>query len=306
MLAVASLLAVRDVSMTAPLSDRSRDRRIEDPTNLWIIHPAARLLLPWFIARRISANAVSVGGLALGGLAALAYSQWHDWRFALIGLGLSVGWLIADGLDGMIARATGTASPLGRTLDGLCDHGVFALIYVALALSIGTAEGWALGAAAGAAHAVQSNLYESERARFHRRIGGVAAAASPAPSGNPLVGLYDHVAGTLDRFAGRFDAVLAGQRDPARLSADYALAAGPPMRLLSAMSANVRVGALFLACLAGDPRWFWWFELGPLTAILVIGLLWHRKAEARLIRERGPDTPFERVAAARLNNKDMP
>jgi CDP-diacylglycerol--serine O-phosphatidyltransferase len=128
-----------------------------------------------------------------------------------LGLALSIAWLVADGLDGMVARATGTASPLGRVLDGLCDHGVFTLIYVVLACSIGTAACWALTLAAGAAHAVQSNLYESERARFHRRCNGVAAATRPAPSGNPLVRLYDHVAATLERFAGRFDAVLAGQ-----------------------------------------------------------------------------------------------
>src|SRR4051812_1460321 len=53
-------------SMIADAPDGSRDRRIEDPTNLWIIHPAARALLPWFVSRGISANAVSVAGLCLG------------------------------------------------------------------------------------------------------------------------------------------------------------------------------------------------------------------------------------------------
>src|SRR3954453_23971950 len=130
--------------MTPLAPDGSRDRRIEDPTNLWIIHPVGRRLLPWFVARGISANAVSVAGLLLGVLAALAYAHWSAWPFALAGLLLSIAWLIADGLDGMIARATGTASPLGRALDGLCDHGVFILIYVVLALSIGTVEGWVL------------------------------------------------------------------------------------------------------------------------------------------------------------------
>ncbi|WP_010219359.1 CDP-alcohol phosphatidyltransferase family protein [Sphingomonas sp. PAMC 26621] len=168
--------------MTAPTPDRSRDRRIEDPTNLWIIHPAAHLLLPWFIARGISANAVSLSGLAVGGLAALAYAHWQSWAFVMLGLLLSIAWLVADGLDGMVARATGTSSPLGRVLDGLCDHGVFTLIYVVLACSIGTAAVWALTLAAGAAHAVQSNLYESERARFHRRCMGVAVATRPTPS----------------------------------------------------------------------------------------------------------------------------
>src|SRR3954451_20643031 len=162
--------------------DRSRDRRIEDPTNLWIIHPAAHWLLPWFLERGISANAVSLGGLCLGALAALSFANWHVWPFAWIGLLLSMAWLVADGLDGMIARATGTASALGRFLDGICDYGVFLLLYLALA---GATGAWALALAAGAIHAIQSTLYEGERVRFHRRIRG--EAAEPAvPSRNLL------------------------------------------------------------------------------------------------------------------------
>jgi hypothetical protein len=268
--------------MTLAIPDLSRDRRIEDPTNLWIIHPAARRLLPWFLERGISANAVSLAGLALGAAAALAYAQWKIWPFAVAGLLLSVGWLIADGLDGMIARATGTASPLGRVLDGLCDHGVFILIYVSLALSIGTLEGWALAVAAGIAHMVQSNLYESERARFHRRCKAVAMIARPAPSRNPLVQLYDYVGGMLDRVAARFDDALGQHHAPSDLAATYGVLAVRPMRLMSLLSANVRVYAIFLACFFGNPRLFWWFELVPLNIILIFGLLQHRMVENRL------------------------
>lgn len=276
--------------MTLTIPDMSRDRRIEDPTNLWIIHPAARFLLPWFIARGISANAVSLAGLALGTLAALAYTQWEMWPFALVGLLLSVGWLVADGLDGMIARATGTASPLGRVLDGLCDHGVFILIYVSLALSIGTLEGWALAVAAGIAHMVQSNMYESERARFHRRRNAVAMIASPAPSRNPLVRLYDLCWGLLDRVAARFDHVLGQHHAPSEFGARYVAQAVGPMRLMSLLSANVRVYAIFLACLFANPRLFWWFELIPLNVILIFGLFQHRIVENRL--SAVPADPF--------------
>ena len=96
--------------MTVPPPDGSRDRRIEDPSNLWLIHPAGRALLPYALASRISANTVSVCGLLLGAAAAACYAQWDHWAFAFVGLLFSMGWLIADGLDGMVARATGTAS----------------------------------------------------------------------------------------------------------------------------------------------------------------------------------------------------
>ena len=190
--------------MTVPPPDGSRDRRIEDPSNLWLIHPTGRLLLPWAIRRGVSANAVSVAGLALGAAAALSYAQFDRPFFELLGLVLSIGWLIADGLDGMVARATGTSSALGRMLDGLCDHGVFALIYVSLAFTVGTVEGWVLATAAGIAHAVQSSLYEGERTRFHRRIKGVARMAVPTAAGNALVRFYDWFAGVPDRMAGAF------------------------------------------------------------------------------------------------------
>jgi phosphatidylglycerophosphate synthase len=268
--------------MTLAIPDLSRDRRIEDPTNLWIIHPAARRLLPWFLKRGISANAVSLAGLALGTAAAIAYAQWKIWPFALGGLLLSVGWLVADGLDGMIARATGTASPLGRVLDGLCDHGVFILIYVSLALSIGTVEGWALAVAAGVAHMVQSNMYESERARFHRRCKADAAIARPTPSRNPLVQLYDYGWGMLDRVVSRFDDALGRHPAPCDLAATYGALAAGPMRLMSLLSANVRVYAIFLACVFGNPRLFWWFEIVPLNIILILGLFQHRAVENRL------------------------
>ena len=273
--------------MTPPPPDQSRDRRIEDPTNLWVIHPAGRMLLPWFIARGISANAVSVGGLTLGVLAALAFGRWEHWPFVVAGSVLSVGWLIADGLDGMIARATGTASPLGRALDGLCDHGVFILIYLVLAWSIGTLEGWLFAIAAGVAHALQSNLYEGERTRFHRRCKGLASAPTHL-SRNPLVRFYDRIAGTIDRFARPFDEALRSRSDSTRLAVIYGEEAARPMRLMRLLTANTRIAAIFLACLAGDPRLFWWFEIGPLTLILIIGLVWHRSVEARLACSASP------------------
>lgn len=274
--------------MTVPPPDGSRDRRIEDPSNLWLIHPAGRALLPFAVARGISANSVSVAGLCLGVGAALAYARWDHWAVALVGLLLSIGWLIADGLDGMVARATGTASPLGRMLDGLVDHGVFVMIYVSLALTIGKTEGWVLAFGAGAAHAVQSSLYEGERARFHRRVRGIAIAAPAAPTGNPLVRLYDAVSTSIDRVAMPFEHALAQAKDPAALGRDYGDHAAAPLRLMALLTANVRVLAIFVACFVGNPRIFWWFEIVPLTIVTIIGLVWHRRAERAFLRTTMP------------------
>lgn len=269
--------------MTVAPPDGSRDRRIEDPTNLRVIHPAARALLPPTLSLGISANVVSCAGLVLGIGAAACYYHWTNPAAVLLGFALSVGWLIADGLDGMVARATHTASALGRFLDGSVDHVVFIMIYVAMATEIGTGEGWALALTAGAAHIAQSSLYEGERARFHRRARGVALADAPAATGNALVRAYDWLAGMPDRLGLRFERALADAADPVALGRAYAGRAVPAMRVQALLSANVRVVLIALACLAGNPRIFWWAEIVPLSAAALIGLFWHRRIERALV-----------------------
>lgn len=268
-----------------PAPDGSRDRRVEDPTNLYVVHLSGRALLPLALRTGISANLVSLLGLALGAGGAAALFRWADWRYACLGFGMGVLWLIADGLDGMIARASNTASPFGRFLDGACDHGVFLLIYLSLAGSIGTASGWSLALAGGAAHAVQATLYEGERTRFHRRLRGDAGSKSARPSGNTLVRLYDAVAGSLDRLAAAFDRCLRTAADPGSVAAAYGQRASRPLLLMALLSNNMRLIIILVACLAGDPRWFWLIELTFLNLILGIGIVWLRLVENRMVRE---------------------
>jgi hypothetical protein len=193
--------------------------------------------------------------------------------------------MIADGLDGMIARATGTASDLGRFLDGVCDHAVFACLYVSLAASVGTPAAWLLAACAGATHGVQAAVYEGERARFHRRVRRAPWTPSPARSANLLVRAYDAVACGLDRWCEPFDRGLAAAQDAGGLAQAYGRAAAGPLRMMSLLSNNMRVAAIYLACLAADPSLFWWWELGPMTAVALAGVWWHRRVERSLLRE---------------------
>ncbi|MDB5721323.1 MAG: hypothetical protein JWP15_1941 [Alphaproteobacteria bacterium] len=272
--------------MRIPPPDGSRDPRTEDPTNVWFVHLIGRILLPVALRVRISANAVSVAGFALGAAAACCDFHWRQSGYATIGFLLAIAWLIADGLDGMIARATASASALGRLLDGICDHGVFILLYCALAASIGTAGAWLLAVGAGLVHAVQATLYEGERTRFHRRIAGDAGTfAAPGQASDGLTRLYDSVAGSLDRLAEPFDRRLARSADPGAVGRAYGNRAWRPLRLLSLLSNNMRVLLIYAACLAGDVRWFWRIELVPLSVIAVWGIAWHRRVEAGLVGE---------------------
>jgi hypothetical protein len=267
-----------------PPDDGARDRSIDDPSNSWIVHPLGRLLLIPALRLGIGPNPVSVAGFASGAAAAAAFYRWPDPRWASLGALLAFAWLVLDGLDGMIARATGTASDFGRMLDGLCDHGVFVLLYVALALSLGTAGAWLLAVGAGAVHAVQASLFEGERLRYHRRVRGDAGPAAGPSSRHLLVRLYEAVAGWPDRWAEPFDRCLRATPDRRALAAAYRRRARPPLRLMALLSNNMRVLTLYLACLAGHPRWFWWIELGPLTLVAAAGILWHRRVEAAVSR----------------------
>ena len=87
----------------------------------------------------------------------------------------------------------------------------------------------------------------------------------------------------MDRLTARFDRALDGPGG-AGLRADYGDAAVPPMRFLALLTANMRVLALFGACLAGSPALFWWIEIGPMTLVAIWGIAWHRRTELRLLR----------------------
>jgi hypothetical protein len=269
--------------MTAIPRDTSRDRRIEVPTNWYVIHAAAHALLPLALKWRISANAVSVAGLVVGALAALAFYNWRMPYMASVGLLLATGWLICDGLDGMIARATKSASALGRMLDGLCDHGVFLLIYVSLAWSIGTVEAWLLAVGAGVVHGVQSSLYEGERARFHRRAKGDPGLRPHDRVGTRLERGYDRIMGLLDRAAEPFDRALARASDPQAMGRIYAERAVAPMRAMIPLSGNTRIIAIWLACVFNRPALFWWFEIVVLTGLAIVAMAWHRRVESRFV-----------------------
>jgi hypothetical protein len=265
-----------------PPPDGSRDRRIDDPTNVWVVHLAARMLLPLALRARIPANAVSVAGFVVGTAAAAAFLGWREAGLATLGFLLAIGWLVLDGLDGMVARASGTASALGRFLDGAVDHGVFLLLYLAVGASIGTPEAWLTGAVAGLVHGIQSNLFEGERVRYHRRLRGDPGGVPKPPSPYWAVRLYDAIAGSLDRLAARFDHALAAATDRRAFGAAYAARAAPALRLMNLLSANMRMIALYAACLAGDPMLFFWWQLGPLTLVAAAGIAWHRRVEAKL------------------------
>lgn len=85
----------------------------------------------WLAARGASADAVTLGGLALGLAAAgLIWAGWSGLWVALVLLASR----LADGLDGAVARARGK-SDFGGYLDIVCDFVFYAAVPLAFVLT---------------------------------------------------------------------------------------------------------------------------------------------------------------------------
>jgi CDP-diacylglycerol---serine O-phosphatidyltransferase len=265
--------------MTGTAEVAARPPGIEEPLNAWLVHPAARALLPIAIRLGITPNAISIAGVAFGFVAAVAYRSFGDWRLALLGFAAMLFWHVCDGLDGMVARATGTASPLGRFLDGVCDYSVFVMVYVSLAIAAGgSGPVWALAILAGSAHAVQSAYYEALRERY---VNALAGGVRPrrAIAGGALGASYSRLQSLLLDTRPDFDRWLsAGQSNSGR----HAAALRPLLRVAAILGATARTLAILAACLAGSPLFYWLWEVAVLLPLTVLFELWRRRIEARL------------------------
>ncbi|MFQ3666105.1 MAG: CDP-alcohol phosphatidyltransferase family protein [Sphingomonadaceae bacterium] len=261
-----------------------RPPEIEVPSNRFLFHPLGNWLLPRALALGIPANLVSLAGLTAGVLAAWCYLDWPDWRWALAGWALMLAWHVLDGLDGAVARASGTASAFGRFIDGFSDYGVFVMVNLALVASLpDPLAALLLALAAGAAHAVQAAFYEARRATYVRRRAGALTVAPRPPSGGPLEGLYDWGERMLGNREQPFDrrlAALPEETSRAQLRA-WLLRVAPRQRLLWPLSANARTHLILLACLAGNPALYWWVTLAGLSLwALAFGWWWQRAESA--------------------------
>ena len=267
--------------MNQPAAAPARPPAIEDPSNRWLIHPIADRLLPAAIRAGIAPNAVSIAGLACGILGGAAYYHWREPGAALIGLGFMLGWHIADGLDGKLARATGRTSALGRLIDGVCDYLVFFAVLIPLALSFAD---WhrmlALCLVAGAFHAAQAAWYEGEREAWRRRASGQFAPVVRPVAGSVFERFYNYFETTLGNRVRPVDRMLAN--DPARRE-PYLAATAPLLRAMAIAGANGRTAGIFVAVSVGRPWLYWYWEIVGVTLAALI-LAWRlRRREAVMV-----------------------
>lgn len=263
----------------------ARPAVIEDPSNLAIVHPLSDRLLPAALRAGIHPNTVSFTGMGCGALAGLCYWHWRDGTaWVVAGFALMVAWHVMDGLDGKLARASGKTSPLGRLIDGLCDYLVFVLVLLPLALGIAPwQQTVALALVSGVSHAVQSAWYEGEREAWKRRARGEYAVSPRPPARFWGERLYNAAEDRLGRGTRAIDAALAARPG---LQEPYLVATAPLLRGLSILSANNRTIVIALACLAGDPRFYWYWEILGLSAIALI-MAWRLRRREAMVAAGG-------------------
>jgi phosphatidylserine synthase len=281
-----------------------RTSEIEEITNLYLIHPIAGFLTPIFARLGISANSVSLAGMALGGLAGVAYFRYRDPRWAIAGFILMIAWHVMDGADGQLARLTNSQSELGKILDGICDYVTFIAVYSALAAALTSRYGgwvWALAIVAGICHSVQAAAYEVQRQEYNfwgwdqksaeflpldagpgRIVGGPLLPRVADTIHRLYVRCQVLVAGTVIAFHKKMAAFLVAQPERTEFFRErYRAQFARTVRVWSIMSANYRTLGIFIAVLAGKPLYYFWFEIVGFNLIMIAFISRQRAAYAR-------------------------
>jgi uncharacterized membrane protein YecN with MAPEG domain len=287
-----------------------KPRELEDFLNLRIYHPLSRRLALLLAPTPVTPNMVSVLGAALVLAAGFLYAGYLGLPVAVaiaLGFTLHLLWHVVDGADGALARLTGRASPLGETIDGICDYASHALLYVILATAADDQVGWwiwPLGFAAGFSRVAQANHAESQRRIYLWRGYGIPWLQQARDRGDALLERREGRAGIIagltraymwlaDRLsppAPALDrAAEQATRDPAlreRLTRFARICYRRPLYLQAWLGANPRTILLGICIILGSPLWYFLVEATLLNLLLVASIRSQKRAnqclEARL------------------------
>jgi phosphatidylglycerophosphate synthase len=290
---------------TFPLpSPPGRRPELQDALNLYLYHPLARRVAGLLLPTGISPNAVSIAGGAMIWIAALFYAGLGLPQSALAGLLFHMLWHVLDGADGDLARMSGRSSPHGEMIDGLCDYAGHSLLYVLLVTMVDDLIGlwaWPLGIAAAVSHALQTNHAETQRRSYlywvydrpwikHAEATGHAVFRKSG-AGTWLTRAYLRAANAMTPFAALIDAAIeASAVDPAkraRIARLVRRAWRPLFPFHKIVGANPRTLILGLCMVAGSPLAFFLVETILLNLVLLVSLVRHRRAGARLAARLG-------------------
>ena len=290
----------------SPSSDYVRPASIEETTNRLVIHPLSGMVASGALRLGLSANQLSVAGLFCGWAAAGFYFYQPDRKMVIAGFLAMVAWHIFDGADGRVARATGTSSAIGRIIDGICDHLVFAAVYIAITISMIFAGSspliWLLVIAAGMSHAVQAAAYEERRQRYQRRSRGVSRDDANkrllhvGGNSSAIALIYDRIQRLASSKETPLDEVLFSLRkrqDSGDIIQSAANRTALVVRRWSILNANNRTIMITLACFIGRPIFYFAYELVVLNMILVGLLIYEQRVENGIYRDIAPNAGMQ-------------
>jgi CDP-alcohol phosphatidyltransferase len=225
-----------------------------------------------------------------------------------------IGWVLHvianlfDNADGQLARLTNSGSRAGRVTDSVVDHVIFINIYVHLGFRCLHDHSFLFAlvvtCAAGVSHAIQAaaaDYYRSAflyfgtgRSRGEMDTSGQLRAEFRArswrhePWQKLLLATYinftrqqELLAPNLARLRHAVDQIFA-ESIPTWLQKRYYEWAGPMFKWWSGLMTNTRMLVLFISLLAGQPIWFFWFELTLLNLLLAWLLLRQEKMSKSL------------------------
>ena len=159
---------VSRMAATPGVGATDKAREVEETLDAWFYRPFGYQIAR--AARRLglTPNAVTAMGGLLGILAGHLF-LYRGWVPAAWGIALLVTSEAFDSADGQLARLSGQYSKLGRILDGLASHLVFASIYLHLAIRI-AAELGTLAAIGLVLVAVVSHSMQCSVADYYRNV----------------------------------------------------------------------------------------------------------------------------------------
>lgn len=161
------------MSTAVRYQDTLKPAQVETPLDMWFFRPAAWGLVRLALPTPLSANGMTLLSIVCG-LAASGMFLAPDERIVAAGSLLMVLYGVLDCADGQLARARGTASRIGRILDGVSDYVVGAASGLAITWTIWTAlgpRGLALALAGLTSVVVQGTLFDYFKNRYLRLSG---------------------------------------------------------------------------------------------------------------------------------------
>ena len=286
---------------------------VEEWTDVHFFRPVGMWIARSLERTRVSADQVTIAGLALGLVAGHLVVYTNLW-INLAGVALFVASDFLDSADGQLARLRGTSTRLGRVLDGLSDMARFLNLYLHLLVRMVHLEGWNWPALGLVLVVIWSHSLQGATVDFIKNVylalgteggGETDLPEDLEPAGRG--GLWSRIGARLYRAYSRrqvtmFPVTARLLRATRQGAGDRSLGGGYEARqaallpVLTLIATNIRFALLAAAIVAGHVSWFLFATAVPMNLVMLGVILIHERNSAALLRWRAASTRVPVVA----------